>query len=289
MSTNAQAIGYALLSLLFAGCLDVVYRRYALKQRSRGMFLAGTGAVWGVLQLITLNLSGQSISMDPHTVKFGLTAGVLVTLSNLLFIESLTHLQVSLGSTIYRLNTIGVVILSFLFLGESLEIFQFLGITCGIVATLFLYQRNSDELAPPMLNLFFWIIILASMLRAGFSVVTKAGLSLDASGPTMLVIASTCWMVGGFSYAVLKERRVKITGSKVRYSLISGVLVYLIVSTLFAALERGDASVVVPIANLGFVIALGISLVLGMERLNIRKCIALAFASASVILLTHMS
>jgi uncharacterized membrane protein len=154
---------------------------------------------------------------------------------------------------------------------------------------LFLYQRNSDELAPQMLNLFFWIIILASMLRAGFSVVTKAGLSLDASGPTMLVIASTCWMVGGFSYAVLKERRVKITGSKVRYSLISGVLVYLIVSTLFAALERGDASVVVPIANLSFVIALGISLVLGMERLNIRKCIALAFASASVILLTHMS
>lgn len=289
MSTNSQAIGYALLSLLFAGCLDVVYRRYALKQRSRGMFLAGTGAVWGLLQLITLNLSGQSISLDPQTVKFGLTAGILATLSNLLFIESLTHLQVSLGSTIYRLNTIGVVILSFLFLGESLETFQFLGITCGIVATSFLYQRNSDELAPQMLNLFFWMIILASMLRAGFSVVTKAGLSLDASGPTMLVIASTCWMVGGFSYAVLRERRVKITGGKVRYSLISGVLVYLIVSTLFAALERGDASVVVPIANLGFVIALGISLVLGMERLNIRKCIALAFASASVIMLTHMS
>lgn len=288
MITSSQAVGYALLSLLFAGCLDVVYKRYALKQRSRGMFLAGTGAVWGLLQLITLRLSGQSISMDPHTVTFGLTAGVLVTLSNLLLIESLTHLQVSLGSTIYRLNTIGVVLLSFLFLGESLETFHLLGITCGIVATLLLYQRNSDALAPQMVNLFFWMIILASMLRAGFSVVTKAGLSLDASGPTMLVIAATCWMVGGFSYALLRERRVKITGSKVEYSLISGVLVYLIVSTLFAALERGDASVVVPIANLSFVIALGISLVLGMERLNIRKCIALAFASASIILLTQM-
>ena len=288
MSTSSQAVGYALLSLFFAGCLDVVYKRYALRQRSRGMFLAGTGAVWGLLQLITLKLSGQSISMDPHTVKFGLTAGVLVTLSNLLLIESLTHLQVRLGSTIYRLTTIGVVLLSFLFLGESLETFQVLGITCGIVATLLLYQRNSDALAPQMVNLFFWIIILASMLRAGFSVVTKAGLSLDASGPTMLVIASTCWMVGGLSYALLRERRVKITASKVKYSLISGVLVYLIVSTLFAALERGDASVVVPIANLSFVIALGISLVFGMGRLNIRKCIALAFASASIILLTQM-
>ena len=85
------------------------------------MFLAGTGAVWGLLQFITLKFSGQSIVLDLHTVSFGLTAGALVTVSNLLLIESLTHLQVSLGSTIYRLNTIGVVILSFLFLGESLE------------------------------------------------------------------------------------------------------------------------------------------------------------------------
>ena len=45
---------------------------------------------------------------------------------------------------------------------------------------------------------------------------------------------------------------------------------------------------VVPIANLSFVIALGISLVFGMERLNIRKCIALTVASASIILLTQM-
>jgi len=47
--------------------------------------------------------------------------------------------------------------------------------------------------------------------------------------------------------------------------------------------------VVVPIANLSFVIALGISLVLGMERLNVRKSIALAFASVSIILLAQTS
>jgi len=289
MSISSQAIGFALLSLIFAGFLDVVYKCYALKQRSRGMFLAGTGVVWGVLQVITLEYSGQAISMDPNTVKFGLTAGVLVTLSNLFLIESLTHLKVSLGSTIYRLNTIGVVILSFLFLGESLGAFKVLGITFGIVAALILYQRNSDESTPQLLNLFFWVVILASVLRAGFSAVTKAGLSLAASGPTMLVIASICWMVGGISYAVLRERRVRITASKIKYSLISGVLVYLVAGTLFAALERGDASVVVPIANLSFVIALGISLVLGMERLNARKCTALAFACVSIILLTQTS
>ena len=289
MSFSSQAVGYALLSLIFAGCLDVVYKRYALKQRSRGMFLAGMGLVWGLLQLITLKLSGQSISLDPDTVKFGLIAGILVTFSNLLLIESLTHLPVSLGSTIYRLNTIGVVILSFLFLGESLESLKILGITCGIVAALLLYHRNADHSVAQLLSLFFWVVILASLLRAGFSVVTKAGLSLNASGPTMMLIGSICWIVGGLSYAVFRERRVKITAGKIRYSLVAGVLVYLIVTTLFAALERGDASVVVPIANLSFVIALGISLVLGMERLNVRKSIALAFASVSIILLAQTS
>ncbi len=96
-------------------------------------------------------------------------------------------------------------------------------------------------------------------------------------------------MVGGFFYAVLRERRVKITASKIKYSLISGVLVYLIAGTLFAALARGDASVVVPVANLSFIVALGISIVLGMERLSARKCTALAFACVSITLLTQTS
>ncbi len=289
MSISYQAIGYALLSLVFAGCLDVVYKRYALKQRSRGMFLAGMGAVWGLLQFITLNFSGKSVSLDLNTLQYGLSAGVLVTLSNLLLIESLTHLPVSLGSTIYRLNTIGVVILSFLFLGESLGSFKVPGVICGIAAALFFYQRNGNNLALQKLNLFFWIVILASMLRAGFSVVTKAGLSLGTNGSTMLLIASACWMIGGISYAVFRERRVRITGAKIKYSLIAGLLVYLIVSTLYAALERGEASVVVPIANLSFVVALGISLALGMERLNTRKMIALIFACGSIVLLTQVS
>ena len=81
----------------------------------------------------------------------------------------------------------------------------------------------------------------------------------------------------------------RITGAKIKYSLIAGLLVYLIVSTLYAALERGEASVVVPIANLSFVVALGISLALGMERLNSRKIIGLILACGSIILLTQVS
>ena len=47
------------------------------------------------------------------TVGYGLIAGPVLALANILLIESLAHLDVSLGSTIYSLNTIGFVVLSF--------------------------------------------------------------------------------------------------------------------------------------------------------------------------------
>jgi len=49
-------------------------------------------------------------------------------------VETLTHIDVSLGSTVYRLNTIGVVIMSFLVLGESVGGCKLSGIMLGIIA-----------------------------------------------------------------------------------------------------------------------------------------------------------
>ncbi len=46
-------------------------------------------------------------------VGYGLIAGPMLVLANILLIESVAHLDISLGSTIYKLNTIGFVVLSF--------------------------------------------------------------------------------------------------------------------------------------------------------------------------------
>ena len=58
--------------------------------------------------------------IDAQAVAFGLAAGILIAVSNTLLIESLTHIDVSLGSTIYRLNTIAVVALAVALLDEPL-------------------------------------------------------------------------------------------------------------------------------------------------------------------------
>ncbi len=284
----SNGVIFALLSLVFAGFLDVLYKRYSRKTRSRGMYLMGMGLTFGFLQVLAIIIQQQSLSLDQTTLIYGVAAGLLVTVSNILLIESFTHLDVSLGSTIYRLNTVGVVILSVIFLAETLPLIKLAGVLFGVIAALLLYRHHSDKATASGVIVFFWIAVLASLLRAGYGVVSKFGLSAGGNGTTMILIAAVCWILGGFLYAVFREHRIRVTRAKIVYSLATGTIVFLVVNTLFAALARGDASVVIPIANLSFIIALVVSVLLGMESLTRRKGLALALACVAIVLLSRV-
>jgi len=280
-----NGIAFALLSLFFAGLNDVVFKRYSAKDRSRGMVIFGIGLVWVILQGLTFIVSGADLQSDNMTLIYGLLAGVVLTLSNLMLIESLGHIEVSLGSTIYRLNTIGVVLLSVLFLHEELSTTKVAGITIGIVAILLLAKRPGAGKINSLPGLFLLLVIFASLLRAIYGVISKDGLSQGADADTMLLMAASCWVVGGALYARFREGRFRLTRKKTAYAFLSGLLVYLIVNFLIAAVARGEASIVIPVANLSFVAALLISVLLGMERLSVYKLGAMACAITSIGLL----
>ena len=281
----SYAVSFALASLAAAGCLDVVFKGYARKQRSRGMLIFGCGLVWLVLQSAFLAVTDLRPTFGVVTVAYGTSAGILLVAANLALLESLTRLDVSLGSTIYRLNTIGVVILSFLLLGEELGAAKLAGIGMGIGAVLLIYRRTIPE--PTIPGLFVALAIVASATRAAYGVVTKAAIDAGADVQAILLLAAACWIAGGLAYAAFRERRLRITRKKVHYILAAGVLVFAVVNTLIEALKFGAASIVVPIANLSFVVAMLISAAIGLEALTRRKWIAAAFAAASIFLLAQ--
>ena len=57
---------------------------------------------------------------------------------------------------------------------------------------------------------------------------------------------------------------------------------------LILGLNVGQASIVVPIANMSFIIALLISVLMRTEMLDLKKIVATAFAAGSIILLSHV-
>ena len=283
----SQAVVFAIFSLLFAGINDVVFKRYSSKDRSRGMYVLGIGVVWTLLQTVTFLSRGSSLSVDLTTVYYGFGAGLVLTLSNILLIESLTHIDASLGSTIYRLNTIGVVLLAWIFLQESIGLLKAAGITGGIVGVLLLAHRPILSPEAGTFRLFVGAAIAASLLRAVYGVVTRSAVVHQAAPEAMLLMISSCWIVGGACYAVLREKRFRITGKKAAYSALSGLLVFLIVNCLMWAVELGEASTVIPIANMSFVVAFALSASLGMEQVSRRKIYAVLCACLSVLLLSR--
>mgnify|MGYP001157120373 FL=1 len=282
------AITFALVSLAAAGCLDVTFKRFSQKERSRGMYVFGCGVVWLTLQLIYLAANDTQLVFDETTILFGLVTGIVIALANILLIESLTGLDVSLGSMIYRLNTIGVVAISFLLLSEDVGVFKIIGIGVGVFAVILLYRgTENDDRGVAIPLLFFILAIAASIFRAVYGVASKYALEQGAAPEGMLIIAAGCWIIGGLVYAALRERRVRITGKKAVYAFVSGILSFIVANALIEALRLGEASVVVPVANLSFAVAMVISVGLGMEALAARKYVAIGCAILSVFLLAQ--
>jgi len=281
----SYAVGFALFSLLLTGFNDVLFKRYTTGGRSIGIFVFGVGLLWTLAQWSLALIQDTPIEFNNATLIFGLMAGVFVTISNLLLLESLRHIKVSLGATIYRLNTIGVILLSFVFLNEPFGWFKGFGILIGLISVLFLYQGEVSSSNQKQLLLYVGVAVVASFFRAAFGVSTKAGFLEGADRNSMLLIISSNWILGGAVYALWRERRFRITWEKTRFICLSSFLVVGVSNFLMLALQHGEASTVIPIANMSFVIALLLSVALKMETFTTTKIWAMALAVGSILCL----
>lgn len=283
---NSPAL-LAILCLFASGLLDLVFKLYASKPRSRGMLIFGIGCVWMILQGASMGFGQVAVDLEIETLGYGVVAAIFVTASNILLLECLTHLPISMASTIYRLNTIPLVIMAFLMLGESLDAFKIAGVLAGIITVFLLYRPERGPGAHERnFGFFLALIILASVIRALYGIVTKAGVDAGGDPDTMMLLAAFGWCIGGLAYARFREKRVVITRDKLAFIAVAGGLVFAIVWLLTTALTLGDASVVVPLANMGFVAAFVFSVMIKLERIDARKLAAVALAVIAIALLT---
>jgi drug/metabolite transporter (DMT)-like permease len=284
----SAAVAFALASLLCAGVTDVVHKRYSTRDRSRGLYVLGIGIAWTVMQVVVVAMSGRALRMDAATLAFGLAAGTIVASANTLLIESLTHVDVGLGSTIYRLNTIAVVVMAVVLLGEPLTGVKATGILLGIAAVFLLFEReHSHEEARARFVLFFGLAVLASLLRASFGILSKVAVASGVDPAEMLLVNAPVWIAVGAVYARARGERIAVDRATLGYGIASGALICGVANFLLLALEGGEASVVVPIANMSFLVALLISAALGMERFTARKAAAVALAVLAIVVLSR--
>src|SRR5688572_20538093 len=137
--------------------------------------------------------AGVRFVFDAHAAVLGASGGAVLMLANALLIESLGRVAVSLGSTIYRLNTVAVVAFAVAFLGEALTWRKLAGVTLAVVAVILLYRRGrlAGDSRPLLTAL--WIAVSASLLRAAFGIVSKFGVAGGTDPFVFMVYVGCGW------------------------------------------------------------------------------------------------
>ena len=170
----------------------------------------GIGVVWALLQLIYIEYSGGSLSLDSSTIIYGVSSAIFVTLSNILLLECMSFFPISFASTVCRLNTIPLVVLAF-FLDEEISLLRSVGIVFGLLTVFLLYRPLDFGEKLISKNLIFTIlIVLACVLRALYGLFIKAGISNGADANTMILLGAVGWFRGGILLTQYREKRLNL-------------------------------------------------------------------------------
>ena len=284
-----MAIFWAFACMFFAACNDLLFKFFAGKNRGNGFFVSVVGVVWLVVALIPA-LLGQAPADWRATIIWGCISGFFSLAGNIMMLDAMRSLDVGVCSTIYRLNLVPVTVGAALILNENITPIQYVGIAAACLAILAFVPRNQSEVKRK-LGWAFIVMIIASLLRAGMGLSYRYGFLHGASEKYVVVVNSLFWIFGGVLYAFWRERQLMPYNKQDWKNLfflggLSGALVTGIVITMALMLKLGNASVVLPIAQMSFLVTGALGIWLFKERLTVSKAMAFILGVAAVLLLS---
>ncbi len=285
------AIAFAVGSMICAAMNDLVFKIYAEKKKSIGLYMAVIGTVWTLVFFIRYG-TGEAFPelISRQLLTWGLISGIFSALANILFIESMARNEVGTCSIIYRLNLAPAALMAFFILGEEATLIKLIGIALAVGATLLFFKStnnidtNRSESNIPGL----WIVVLAAMLRAGMGITFKYALVPSSDINAFLVINGFVWVISGIIYHLVKTPKTADLNNLYQiifFGLISGFLVCGIVLFMALALRAGQASTVLPVAQLSFVITAAAGIIFLGEPFSRRKAGGFVMAILCIVFL----
>jgi drug/metabolite transporter (DMT)-like permease len=276
--TVSPSIAYALGALLLYGLADFVYKRAAAAGARPHQFLMVQTWFFNALALLYGVFSG-ALALNPGAL-WGAAAGVLVVIGYYNFAWSLRHGAVSTNATIFRLSFAVTTALAVLVLGEVLTAPKIAGLALAFFAVWLLLavpaagsaEANRERTAS-------LARVLVATVAVGFASFTyKLGLRQGAVPIALVVAQGAVAMTLATAFAAHVDRSIRPSRAALVYAPVSAVLLVVAFTLLAKGLERGEASVVVPIAQMGFVVTALLGFIFLREPLTPRNLTGLLVA-----------
>ena len=130
------------------------------------------------------------------------------------------------------------------------------------------------------------IVIMAAVFRAGMGITCKYGPMQGASINGINFIVEMIWVVCGLLYYLVRERKKCRPDIQIcKYGAISGILGAGIMFFMMMALSVGNASIVLSIAQMSFLLTFILSVIFMKEKITMLKLIAMFCGAGAILLL----
>jgi transporter family protein len=277
-----QPIVYAMAAMACYGVSDFIYKQAAAAGIRADHFLMAQG--WCFCPLVILYaLATHTLVPDPAAL-WGSLAGAFIFIGFYCFIRSLATGSVSTNASIFRLNFIVTAFLAIALLGEPLSPGKIAGLALALLATwLLLGDGAASPRAPNDVRRRSLAEVAVATLAFGASnFFHTVGLRHGAVPETLAVAQAALFMPLATIVVYFADRKVLLPWVTFKYSAAAAIVLLGATIFLLRSVAGGQASVLVPITQMGFIVAALLGIFALRERVTLRKAIGLASALAAL-------
>ena len=276
----------AIASMIFFGLADLSYKRGAAAGVKAHYFIMLQGWFFAPAVMLYGLATGTLAAGTP--LLWGMSAGLFVFIALYHFARALEGGSVSVVAPVFRLSFTITVALAVVLLGEPLTGWKIGGLVLALAAVWMLLggeARGTSAPATARLALVQALIAMAAMGVANF--LYKVGATSGGSAATFIAGQACLFMPLTTAFTWLKDRNIRPPAGGWKYGAAAAAAFLIALIFMFESLGRAQASVVVPITQMGFVVTAAFGLVFLREPFTARKIAGLVFAVAALASLAH--
>ena len=272
---------FAFGSMIFYGLADWLYKQVAIKGIKPHHFMA-LQATFFMPSIFTFGYFSNDLHFD-LSYLFGLGAGLGLFLALYNFSISLNEGAVSIAAPIFRLSFIFTVVLAVITLNEpinSLKIAAFLlcfvAIWLLLGNTLIFKEKNGMPYESHISKKGLFRVLLATFFMGLTSFIYKLGILAGGTPISVVCGQATTFFPCAYGFALARDKGFTVP-LKYWYFGVAAAFTQLAAQILLLkGLINGEASVLIPIAQMGFVITAILGIVFLRERLTMSKVFGLS-------------
>jgi drug/metabolite transporter (DMT)-like permease len=273
---------YAFAALVCYGVGDFIYKSAIAAGVKPHYFLLGQA--WCFTPAIILYAWVTGTLVVSPAAAWGGLAGLFIFIGFYNFLRSLAGGSVSVSAPVFRLNFVITALLAIVVLGEPVRLAMPIALVLALAAIWLLLGSERGKRAEIDRRALGAVLVATLAFGIGNFCHTM-GVRHGAPPETLLTAQAAVFIVLSTVFVRIVDGRIAPPAMMWKYTASAAAVLIFAFLFMLHGVAQGPASVLIPIAQMGFVVTAALGIVVLREPLTVRKGVGLAAAVAALAVL----